>query len=70
MRTLTRLSGWGDLFIHNLEMFSLLNTDYINPGDLVEIETIFSGTDCFLSLLRMTIGMTSSLGAKSFELRE
>lgn len=44
--------------------------NYSNPQDFLRIQVIFSGNDCFLSLPRIIIWMTSSLVAKLFDLHE
>ena len=35
--------------VHNLEIFPFLNMDYLDPEDFLDIQTIFSEMDCFLT---------------------
>lgn len=57
--------------VYNLDIFPLLDMNYLSAQDILGLQAILSEMDYFLSLLRIIIGVTSSLVlVKPFELHE
>lgn len=50
--------------VRNLRFSLLLSMNYLNPQHILKIQTVFSEIDQFISLLRVIIGVTSTVVAK------